>query len=151
MAFLPLLLGVLEIMSTVGGYCKFFVDDGNLCAPFLTMVETITYIQREETFYGYHMRLGKGTYLMGRCGSMVIALDRRLRLIESGIDPSIIKIHPDDILDSNIEQLIELGYEAQLMNYHEIELDVLKGYGAKVLGSYVGSNEYVKTNLLGKI
>ena len=69
---------------------------------------------------------------MGRCGSMVIALDRRLRLIELGIDPSIIKIHPDDILDSNIEQLIELGYEAQLMNYHEIELDVLKGYGAKV-------------------
>ena len=62
---------------------------------------------------------------------MVIALDRRLRLIELGIDPGIIKIHPDDILDSNIEQLIELGYEAQLMNYHEIELDVLKGYGAK--------------------
>ena len=82
---------------------------------------------------------------------MWIAFDRRLRLIELGIDPGIIKIHPDDILDSNIEQLIELGYEAQLMNYHEIELDVLKGYGAKVLGSYVGSNEYVKTNLVGKV
>ena len=81
MAFLPLLLGVLEIMSTVGGYCKFFFDDGNLCAPFLTMVETITYIQREGPFYGYHMHLGKGTYLMGRCGSMVIALDRRLILV----------------------------------------------------------------------
>ena len=36
------------------------------------------------------------------------------------------------------------------MSYHEIKLDVLKGYGAKVLGSYVGSDEDIKSNLLVK-
>ena len=98
------------------------------------------------------MHLGKGTYLMGRCGgSMVIALDRRLRLIELGIDPGIIKIHPDDILDSNIELLIELGYKAQLMNYHEIKLDIFKGYGAKVIGVMLVQMSMSKLILLVKL
>jgi len=56
MAFLPLLLGILGIMSSVGGYCKFFVDDGNLCAPFAKMLETITFIQKEGPHYGYDMQ-----------------------------------------------------------------------------------------------
>ena len=128
MAFLPLLLGVLGIMSSVGGYCKFFVDDGNLCAPFAKMLETITFIQQEGPHYGYVMHLGKGTYLLGRCGSMAIAWERRLSLIEFGIDPSIIKIHPEDYFDANRNQLIELGYDVDILSYHEIMLDVLKRY-----------------------
>ena len=150
MAFLPLLLGIINIMSTVGGYCKFFVDDGNLCAPFSQMLETITYIQKEGPYYGYVMHLGKGSYLLGRCGSILLALERRHKLIELGIDPNIIKIHPDDYLDANITQLIELGYDAELLSNHEIMLDVKKIYGAKVLGSYIGSNEYIKSNLISK-
>jgi len=81
---------------------------------------------------------------------MAIAWERRLRLIEFGIDPSIIKIHPDDYFDANRDQLIELGYEVDKVSYHEIKMDVLKGYGAKVLGSYVGSDKYIKSNLLVK-
>ena len=92
------------------------------------MMETITYIQKEGPFF-----------------------DRRLRLIEFGIDHCIIKIHPDDILDSNIEQLIELGYKAQLMNYHEIKLDVFKGYGAKVIGVMLVQMSMSKLILLVKL
>ena len=96
------------------------------------------------------MHLGKGTYLLGRCGSMAIAWERRLSLIEFGIDPSIIKIHPEDYFDANRNQLVELGYDVDILSYHEIMFDVLKSYGAKVLGSYVGSDEYIKSNLLVK-
>ena len=32
-------------------------------------------------------------------------------IIEFGIDPSIIKIHPEDYFDANRNQLIELGYD----------------------------------------
>ena len=67
----------------------------------------------------------KGTYLLGRCGSMEIAWERRLSLIEFGIDLSIIKIHPEDYFDANRNQLIELGYDVDIVSYHEIKFIII--------------------------
>ena len=66
-----------------------------------------------------HLKRTKGVYLLGRCEDLAEALRRKLALIARfHFDPAMIRIHPDN------------GGDKML-------------YGAKVLGSYVGSEESI--------
>ena len=56
------------------GSSKFFIDDGNLSAPFTKMTETLDYVFDEGPEVGYHLKRTKGVYLLGRCEDRVEAL-----------------------------------------------------------------------------
>ena len=59
MTIQPFLLGLREVLGE-GNFTKFFVDDGNICADFETMILAIEYILEHGPKYGYHMSLSKG-------------------------------------------------------------------------------------------
>ena len=109
------------------GFTKFYADDGNINANFDDMIKLIEYIKREGPKFGYNINLSKGTYLLGRTGDPAVAAARRDQLIAAGIKEDIIKIHPDDDPQASAR------------------------YGCKILGSYIGSDEYVKQGLQKKI
>jgi hypothetical protein len=76
---------------------KFFVDDGNILADFDQLVECIQFILDEGSSFGYHLNKLKGSYLIGKCGSLQLAQQRRQVLVNMGFDSSIIHLHPDDL------------------------------------------------------
>jgi hypothetical protein len=94
------------------------------------MLKTIQDIQRDGPKYGYHINPDKGTYLLGKCETTEEALSRRAALVLLGLNPHIIHIHPDNFpLPSNA-------------SLH---------YGGKVLGSYVGHEDYIQLQLDQKL
>ena len=129
MTIQPFLVGLDEILGGDGNFAKFFVDDGNLCADFDKMVEAIDYILRVGPKYGYIMSLIKGSYLLGKCGK-VLALERRQILVDKfGMLESVIHFHPDDVDD-------------------EDKQGAALEYGMKILGAYVGTDEFTKHKLV---
>ena len=69
---------------------KFFIDDGNLSAPFTKMTETLVYVFDEGPEVGYHLKRTKGVYLLGRCEDRTEAVRRKLALIARfHFDPAI--------------------------------------------------------------
>ena len=56
---------------------KFFCDDGNICASHEIMLEVIEFINQRGPSYGYFIKLSKGSYLLGRCGSYATAVARK--------------------------------------------------------------------------
>ena len=77
------------------------------------------------------MHLDKGTILLGENKSFAISLEQRNRLVDLGFNPSIIKIHPNDCVLATLQEL-------------------LLQYGAKVVGSRVGTDEYILHHLQEK-
>lgn len=122
----PFLQGLHEILGNEG-FVKFFADDGNIATTFDKMVQCIHYINTEGRKVGFYLNWDKGYYLMAKCDSIVIARERKQQLMSLGLNEQIIKIHPDD----------DPLYEAD--------------YGAKILGSYLGSETYVQNQLVGKL
>ena len=105
------------------GSSKFFIDDGNLSSPFTKMTEALDYFFDEGPEVSYHLKRTEGVYLLGRCEDRVEALRRRMVLITRfDFDPAMIRNHPDNGGDKLL-------------------------YGAKVLGSYVGSEESIANRL----
>ena len=126
MATLPF---VQELANLVGedGSSKFFIDDGNLSASFTKMAEAFDYVFDEGPKVGYHLKRIKGVYLLGRCEDRAEAVRRKLALIARfHFDPAMIRIHPDNGGDKLL-------------------------YGAKVLGSYLGSKESIANRLEKKL
>ena len=113
---------------------RFFVDDGNLCAPYELMILLLNYIKDEGPRYGYNINLNKGSYLLGKCCNIDETNEKLLYLTTNlGINESIIHIHPDNA--SNPEDLILLKQQ----------------YGMSILGSYVGSAEFILLSLQKKL
>jgi len=104
------------------GFNKCFADDLSVHAPFEKMIQVIPFVQREGPKCGYFLNLQKGTYLMGKCESLEVALLRKNQLIALGVHENSIKIHPDNEPDSE--------------------------YIVNVLGTYIGSDRLVKEQLL---
>jgi hypothetical protein len=120
----PFLQGIKSILSGIG-FVKFFVDDGNIAAPHDVMINVLQYISEVGPKYGYNIKKTKGSYLIGKCGAEV-ASQRKQHLVEVlGFNEDIIHIHPDDDPD------VESGEK----------------YGMKILGTFVGSDDYVKKGL----
>ena len=108
---------------------KFYADDGNLNAPRPIMYRMIEILQAEGPKYGYHIKANKGAYLIGKCASCEEAQNVSTHLQQTfRISPNVIQVHPDNV---HIDQ-------------KEIQK---KRYGFKVLGSFVGTDEYVKEQL----
>jgi hypothetical protein len=80
------------------------------------MIEAIQFINREGPKYGYTINFNKGTYLLGKSESIEVAAYRKNKLTELGLSPSIIVIHPDNVLPVDLET-------------------TLKNYGLTILGS----------------
>ena len=91
------------------------------------MMEAMQYIQEEGPKFGYFLQHKKGAYLLGKCPSRRIALERKLALVtDFGLDADAIFIHPDNGGDDRL-------------------------YGAKVLGSYCGSDAFILSSLESKL
>ena len=120
------LLTTLQSYIGEDDFLQFFIDDGNVAADHDNMIEFITNILHHGPQYGYNVNTSKSTYLIGKCDSRETAELRFQKIVELGLDPEIIKFHPDN--DGPPEE-----------------------YGGKVLGSYIGSDEFCKARLSEKI
>ena len=126
MTILPFCKGLYEILGDQG-FVKFFYDDGNISGNFDRMLEAMEYIRTEGPKYGYFLQNKKGAYLLGKCPDRETALERKqLIATRFDLDANSIFIHPDNGGDALI-------------------------YGAKVLGSYVGSDDFIVESLRQKL
>ena len=84
-----------KIQQIIGpsNFVNFFVDDGNIVADTEKMIEALTYIFQDGSKYGYNLKLNSGTYLMGKCGNLSLAEQKKKKLIDLGISENIIFIH----------------------------------------------------------
>jgi hypothetical protein len=106
------------------------VDDSNYCAPHSLMLETILTIQTKGPKYGYHINPDKGTYLLGQYETSPEAIGRKAAFVRLGLNPDRIRIHPD--------------------NSH-IPVEVAIHYGWKVLGAFIGSSNYIDSQLSNRL
>ena len=95
-------------------------------------------IDAEGARYGYYMKTNKGTYLLGRCGSYEQAREEKQNSIDQfGFEESLIHLHPSDVALAH-----GLDQNWSICN---------RKYGVKVLGTWVGTPEYIKSNLQNKV
>jgi hypothetical protein len=117
----------------ISAVVMFFVDDGNIIADFDTMLRAIEFTVREGPKYGYILKKNKGSYLLGKCADTATARTRKEALIALGFDPAVIHIHPDNV-DGDGTAVATADTE----------------YGADILGSYIGSDKYIKNRVHSK-
>jgi hypothetical protein len=129
LAFIGLINQISTILDGIG-FAKFFVDDGNIFSTFDKMYEVVRFVLEQGKQFGYELHTSKGTYLLGKCGNYQLALERKARLVQLGLDENIIKIHPDD--------------------FGDIAEDTTSEYGAVVLGGYIGHDHYIDRQLRAK-
>jgi hypothetical protein len=122
MTLQPLLVGLEKIVGEEGA-CKFYIDDGNICAPHDSMVLALDYLTKEGPKYGFNIKPNKGSYLMGKCQSNEEA-ERRRELLMS-------RFH----------------LKAAMIHSHPQNGGVPGQYGASVLGSFIGTDEFIKAAL----
>ena len=125
MTTLPFIIGLHQILGD-NGFVKFFYDDGNISGSFETMCDAMRYIRDEGPKHGYFLQLNKGAYLLGQCGQDVAIERKNILITQFNLNPNSILIHPHDGGDENI-------------------------YGAKVLGSFVGTDAFIQSNLQLKL
>ena len=102
-------------------YQGWYIDDGNILAPRPVMKRIIQVLQEEGPSFGYIIKKNKGSYLLGKCASRVVALLTKAELVNSmGLSQDIIHVSPLDELVQSVAVC-----------------------GAKVLGSPVGSIPYI--------
>ena len=100
-----------------------YVDDLNAMAKHKAMVRGIKYIIREGPKYGYILNPKKTILLLGRCKTAEDAIKRKQWIITHfGLSDGNVRIHP--------------------FNGGENEK-----YGAKLLGSYIGTDAYIALQL----
>ena len=122
------LLQELKALQAQNELLKFFVDDGSIGGAFASNVKLIEHLVGHGPKYGYHLHKSKGTYLLGKCASQEEAQQRKLQLIALGLADSIIRIHPDNVPNEEKEA-------AKL------------AYGTKILGTHIGTDEYIRANV----
>ena len=130
----PLLLELQQIVDEefLGeGSIMFYVDDGNLIAPHHVMLRLLQHLLHAGPTYGYKIKKNKGHYCIGHCDTMAEAQERWNNLRDLGFQEDIISLHPDNVEDQSPEGRLESQ----------------KKYGIKILGSFVGHFEFVRTQL----
>ena len=141
----------LQSMTSDRGKAAFFCDDGNIGASHVNMLECMKYLRDEGPKFGYIMHMNEGTCLLGRCGSMSLALRRRQDILDIGFHPSMVKIHPEDMLVNDIHDDDTIN-EVLLQEELDMSMDMrLLDYGANVLGIFFGTDEYIKHSLSQKV
>ena len=94
-----------------------FIDDGNIHAPRPILLRIIEILQQDGPSYGYHLKLNKGSYLIGACASVAETMAVVERLTNAvGLNDGIVHPHP-----ANCPEFVA-------------------SYGVKLLGSYTCSN-----------
>jgi hypothetical protein len=107
-----------------------YVDDGNIHASRKVMEVIIQTLKQDGPRYGYFINPKKGKYLIGKCGSYEDAEEVRSKLVNDyGFNNDIIFNHPENISSNANDE-----------TYRRV-------YGAKILGSYVGTPDYKRTML----
>lgn len=97
-----------------------YIDDGNVLAPRNIMVRVIELLREYGPRYGFTINFKKGAYLFGDCDSKEEVESLKGKLTQQfGFPEEIFKSKFDD-----------------------------EEYGTKVLGSYIGSDAYVKNQLM---
>jgi len=109
-----------------------FIDDTNVGADFETMLRVIKFVLEEGPKFGYHLKFNKGSYLMGRCGGYDEALRRKQALVDIGLSPAIIHLHPEDVPAAHRE-------EAEL------------AFGVRMVGTWIGHHRYIQGQLQNKL
>jgi hypothetical protein len=136
MALQPFLLNLQKILEESGGngLIRFYVDDGNLAADFETMTKLLKYVIEEGPKYGFVIKQTSGSYLLGKCESKEVAMQRRDVMVnELGFSESIIHIHPDNCIGED-------DHSTSVLNY-----------GMTVLGSHIGTDEFIVSKLTQKL
>ena len=108
-------------------FFKFFIDDGNAAAKFELMCIIIAILIERGPVYGFYISFTKGTYMIGPCETDDEAERRKQILISRfGFSSDMIRFHPSN------------GGDPLL-------------YGAKVLGSFIGTDEFCRSELEKKM
>jgi len=141
MSFQPFVEDISKIVKheeDKAAFAKFFVDDGNILSSPALMWPALGYMIDNGPIYGYHMNLSKSVYLIGVRNSYEEAISTKIELTEKlGFNPDNVHIHPDNYLHQDIDQCC--------MN------QLRSKFGAKILGSYVGSEEFIRNSLQSKL
>ena len=124
LAINPLLKRLKEVLGN--DFAKWFVDDGNLATNFDRMIQVLELLIQIGPSYGYTLNLKKCVYLLDRCDTNEEAIRRKNIIINLGFDPNNIRIHSDN---------------------GGLEID----YGVKILGSFIGSKQYIQKGLQSKV
>ncbi len=129
----------------------FYVDDGYMCGPPEILTEAILHLRSNGARFGYHMNESKGVLQLGLRDSAREAIDSaNVYSIAPGlsINDNVIQVHPANVIEAK-----ELGiindlpgsYKSWIENDDAFDPNTV--YGFKVLGSYIGSDAYIKANL----
>ena len=86
------------------------------------MFRIIEFMKEHGPAYGYHIKPSKGSYMIGKCTSELESVQIEKTLLGIGLSREVIHRHPGN------------GGDAAL-------------YGVKLLGSYIGTTEFVKAHL----
>jgi hypothetical protein len=134
MGTLPMIRELQEVIVRLDteGFAKFSTDDGTLAGSFESLYAGLEYLFSEGPAYGYYLKLSKGKFLLGKCDSDQVAQDQKQRLVQLGIQENNICIHPDNVQAEDKERAVA-------------------NYGVKLLGTWLGTDEYVGINLQNKL
>jgi len=113
---------VLKVANSNGPVAKAFVDDITAAAPHVKMIEVCQIIEKEGWKYGYFLNKKKTLVLLGQCHSVDETNVRKQFYINYGLLDANIRVHPKNGGDINC-------------------------YGAKMLGSYIGTDSFILNGL----
>ena len=116
-ALQPLLSGLQTILGDRGS-SLFFVDDGTLVGDPAVLTRAIDYLIQQGPKYGFHLNLEKCSYLIGRTSSTV-----------------------------DFTPLTQLGLVDSIIHQHPLQGGNANAYGFKLLGSFIGSECFIHTQL----
>ena len=120
--------------GVVAGY----IDDLYWAAPFEKMIEVIKFVMERGPAYGYNLNMKKCVYLMAPVQSQMSQSEMNVRihaLVNLGIPIGNVKIHPECQPCVSPSVFIKRNIE----------------WGFKILGAFVGTDEYVLCNLESKM
>jgi hypothetical protein len=114
-------------------FVKGLMDDIKIAADFEAICRGLRIIISEGPSVGYFLNNLKTDVMLGSCGgNIALAIAQKEKLIsEFNLDPENIHIHPDDV-EETLKEITS------------------KCYGLKILGSFIGSPEYVSAQFLVK-
>ena len=119
-----------------------YIDDLYWAATFNRLVEVISFVIERGPAYGYNLSLKKSIYLMAPSSKRLSAdeLDRRIHVLNVlvlvlGAPTQSVKVHPD----------CQSGAPSALVAKRKAE------WGFKILGAYVGTDEFVMNALQQKM
>jgi len=126
MSFHPFLKQLSDIMGANVGLVKAFVDDTTIAGPTSKILEVCTHMVTEGGNIGFKFNANKSTILLGKTLTEDEAIMKKNQYIALGFNDSCIHIHPDNLPGSSLS------------------------YGAKLLGSFIGSDEFIRSKIIAK-